>query len=103
MKKITDELDEALKVMSLPDSDKPAIELARQYAMMIDSFPLEHLEKIGPKLLAALESLGMTPKARASIVKGKDNDSTTNKSPLDELRARRDQRQRNATSLDSPS
>jgi hypothetical protein len=100
MEKMLEALNKALEDMSLLDKDKAVVDLARLYARAIDSMPITELEKFGPKYLAVLESLGMTPKARAALVKGKDNDSDSNKSPLDELRARRNQRERNAPSLD---
>lgn len=43
---------------------------------------------LGPKLLAALVELGLTPKARAALSKGGRDDGPA-QSPLDELRARR--------------
>ena len=48
---------------------------------------------LGPKLLAALEALELSPRARAAIVRGGRGHST---SPLDQLRARR------AARLDNP-
>jgi hypothetical protein len=47
------------------------------------------LASLGPKLLAALESLGMTPRARSAVLlRGVTRDGDT-PSPLDQLRARR--------------
>lgn len=77
---------------------EPAAELAMTYARKIDAGG--DLEKLGPQLLAVLESLLLTPKARAAAMRGEKNDSPA-KSPLDELRARRAARQRGTTDLDT--
>jgi hypothetical protein len=56
---------------------------------------------VGPKLLAALEQLQLTPKARSGVLQGGGvPDAGTGKSALDELRARREDR---AAAMDSPS
>lgn len=62
----------AIGALTLDNADTGAVKLARAYAEAIDAAPgdPEVLEKLGPKLLAALESLGATPKARATITKG---------------------------------
>lgn len=44
------------------------------------------MSDFGPKLLAALESLGMTPRARRALVREATNGPA---SPVDELRARK--------------
>jgi len=75
-----------LREMPLTPGDAAAAELAVHYATAIDA-SADDLTKLGPALLAALESLGMTPRARKSLVKGGDGDGPT--SPLDELRQRR--------------
>ena len=53
---------------------------------------------IGPKLLAALEQLQLTPKARTGVLQG-GGPNVGSKSKLDELRERRENR---ATSVDTP-
>lgn len=54
----------------LAESDQAAVRLAREYAAVIDDAGDEDrdkvLERFGPKLLAVLEQLGATPKARAA-------------------------------------
>ena len=51
----------------LTDADAAAVKLARLYAAAIDACDTpDALDKLGPKLLAALEALGATPRARAS-------------------------------------
>jgi hypothetical protein len=44
---------------------------------------------LGPKLLAALDALGLTPKARAAGGKGASGGQSRPADPLDELRAKR--------------
>jgi hypothetical protein len=62
-------VNEALKALDLADEDIAAARLARRYAATIDGSgdAAFVLERLGPKLLAALESLGATPKARAAM------------------------------------
>jgi hypothetical protein len=55
---------------------------------------------VGPKMLAALAALGMTPAARAGVVKG--GSDVRPGSALDELRSRR-ARQRDAAAVDPAS
>lgn len=72
-----------------PDArDGAARALALEYAAQVDAAP-EMLEALGPKLLAALDALGMTPRARSSAVKGAPSAAAN---PLDQLRARRAER-----------
>lgn len=68
--------------------DAAAVELAATYAERVDLG--DSIEKIGPALLATLESLLMTPRARAALVKGAIDEPKP--SPLDELKQRRAQR-----------
>lgn len=74
---------------SLTPADKAAAELAQHYAQMIDTSKGALLNDLGPKLLAALESLGMTPRARRALVKEASGGPV---SPLDQLRERRERR-----------
>lgn len=53
---------------------------------------------LGPKLLAALDALMLTPRARAKVKAVTTNARPA--SPLDELRSRRAARQRHATTVD---
>lgn len=54
--------------------DAAVVRLAITYAEQLDADP-ELLVKLGPQFLAVLESLGMTPRARAAIMaKGGRND-----------------------------
>lgn len=61
-----------IDALTLDLADAGAVKLARTYAEAIDTAAgdPEVLEKLGPRLLAALESLGATPRARAAITKG---------------------------------
>jgi len=77
-------------------ADSAAVELALKYATELDSGG--DLVKVGPLLLAALESLQLTPRSRAA--KGGDDAGATS-NPLDELRARRGARVNNAPAVDS--
>jgi hypothetical protein len=79
---------EALTHVEISDADRAAAELALTYARHIDA--LDDLSKLGPALLNCLAQLGMTPAARKAAVKGGTGAPVT--SPLDELRARREQR-----------
>src|SRR5258708_21178000 len=53
----------------LTAADAAAVKLAQRYAAAIDDADnrAEALERLGPKLLAPLESLGATPAARAQL------------------------------------
>lgn len=88
----------ALDALNLGPSDQGTAELALCYARAVDAEG--GLDKLGPQLLAVLESLGMSPRARASITKGATNGSPS-ASPLDELRARRAARQRDPEAVDA--
>lgn len=79
---------EALGALIIDDQDQAAAELAITYAIAIDSEP-EMIGLLGPRLLACLEALLMTPRARAAIAKGVNDDQRKQLSPLDELRQRR--------------
>lgn len=79
-------------VSSLPrtDQDAAVIQLARRYAAAIDENPSATvLEKIGPKLLAALIELGATPAARKTKQTGPADVVDPTRAAMDELRARR--------------
>lgn len=86
---LTESVAEALDSLPAEPVDAAARELARVYARQIDDCPAT-LVDIGPKLLAVLESLGMTPRARAAATKGSTGGAA--RSPLDELRNRRARR-----------
>lgn len=90
-------LNQGLSALALGDVDEAAVELARTYAGAIDDGG--PLDVLGPKLLAVLDSLGLTPKARAAQKGGADDKPTS--SPLDQLRERRRARQRDTTDLDA--
>lgn len=73
--------------------DGAAIELARVYAREIDGGG--ELARVGPLLLAVLAALLLTPQARAVAFRnGKAPDDGTRKNPVDELRRKRDRRER---------
>lgn len=73
------------------ERDVAAKELALFYARAIDA-DAEMLDTLGPKLLQALESLLLTPRARAAALRKGAPGDPNSKSPLDDLRARRARR-----------
>jgi len=81
----------AIDALTLTPADSGAVKLAHSYATAIDAAdePADMLDRLGPKLLAALEALGATPRARA-VRKGGASAPVASK--LDELRARREKR-----------
>jgi hypothetical protein len=132
---LRESLCESLKAAKVEDRDAATVELARNYARLIDAaapaakyakplaavqqvvngsedpFLAEHWDKIvtalaehtvasdlGPKYLAALAALGLTPASRA-VKGGASNDSEP--SPLDELRERRRTRAQRAAAVDA--
>jgi hypothetical protein len=82
-------VNETLNQLDLSEADAAAAALAKRYAAAIDEAINPHvvLDDLGPKLLAVLESLGATPKARAAIQKGASSSGQTTK--LSALRAAR--------------
>lgn len=85
-------VEETLNALELTDADEAAKELARKYAMAIDSAKDDRskasaMRWIAPQLLNVLESLGATPAARARLKGGKIADAAPRK--LDEFRAHR--------------
>ena len=84
-------LADALKDVPLLPRDSAGAALAKSYAAAIDAAdePGEALDQLGPKLLAVLVQLGMTPAGRGA--KGGTSGAPV-ASKLDELRARREQR-----------
>ncbi|MDM4721147.1 hypothetical protein QTQ03_16640 [Micromonospora sp. WMMA1363] len=82
----------ARPVTEVDQRDTATAELALTYARDIDNGAAE-LSKIGPPLLAALEALRLSPRARATG-KGAKSDEPGNAGRLDELRARRARKSR---------
>jgi hypothetical protein len=89
---LSDSVDAALTEATTEAQDGGTVMLARYLAAAIDEAPdpIAALERLGPKLLAVLEALGMSPRARATAAKGATGGPVGN--PLDELRARRHRR-----------
>jgi hypothetical protein len=83
-------LTRSLTAMVVLPEDEAARELAYRYARTIDANP-DDAVKVGPLLLAVLDALGMTPKARAATVKP---GAPATASKLDELRAARERKVR---------
>lgn len=90
----------ALAEVEITPADAAAVLLAGQYAERIDDYP-DKLDMFGPKLLAVLDALRLTPKARSSVVKGVATGDRID-SPADQLRARRAARANGAAPMDSP-
>lgn len=83
---------ESLKAVTRRDEDEVAVALALEYAAAIDDAGDDPgaLRDFGPKLLAALIELRMTPKARSAVTTGPgQQDGPVKQSASDELRARR--------------
>lgn len=83
-----------LDALTLTPADTAAAELVRKYAAAIDRLPADDVPRligqIGPSLLRALEALGATPAARASIKQTMPDQQAT-VSPLERLRVARGQ------------
>ena len=84
---MTSSVNAALQDITITTKDRAVVELARRYARHIDRSP-DDLAKIGPALLSCLEALGLTPRARRNVTGAND----AHRSPLDELRQRRERR-----------
>lgn len=69
----------------LQPSDQAAVELALMYAANIDTDP-DLIDKLGPKLLAALDALGATPKARKAQTGKAAADDSAPTNPLHRIR-----------------
>lgn len=81
-------MTKALRQLSKAEVD---VELFEKFEALAARIEEAHVAAtIGPKLLAALEQLNMTPKARSAVTKG--GGSTGGRSALDELRERRAKR-----------
>jgi hypothetical protein len=61
---VTSAVTRAIKKAGLSPADSAASALARKYAREIDSGSPDRLAKLGPQLLAVLDHLRMTPRAR---------------------------------------
>jgi hypothetical protein len=97
-------VDEALQAVELQPSDVAAVALARRYADEIDRWEQHSadpeyeggngLKEYGPKLLQALDALGLTPKARRAATRpeGGTGGGASKRNPLDEVRAQRERR-----------
>lgn len=72
--------------------DRGAVDLALAYAADIDAGEGD-LSRLGPALLAVLEALGLTPRARKAV---KNDGQQPAANPLDELRVRRGRKSRPA-------
>jgi hypothetical protein len=78
------QVDAALAAHPVEPRDAATAELARTYAAAIDEGA--DLSKVGPALLAALEALGLSPRARKAV---KSDGQQPSANPLDQLAQRR--------------
>lgn len=92
---LTQVIEDALAAGQLEPRDAAAAELAREYARAIDQGA--DLSKVGPALLAALDALGLTPRARKAV---KSDGQQPAGNPLDQLAAARARKSR-APDLDA--
>ncbi len=95
-----DTLTECFEREPYAPQDKALAHLALTYADELDNDG--ELARLGPLLQSALESLQMSPRARAMSKKGMTTDAKPGNSKLDELRERRE-RKRAATANDTAS
>ena len=82
---LREEVQAALAAHPVEPRDAAAAELALAYAADIDSGEGD-LAKLGPALLAALDALGLTPRARKAV---KSDGQQPAANPLDQLAAAR--------------
>lgn len=83
---ISQALASAVQAAQLKPQDAAAVALCESYAALLDADG-ETLPDLGPKLLRALESLGLTPAGRGA--KGGDSPGARIAAQLDEFTARR--------------
>lgn len=97
----TSALRNALTALDPAPTDGAAVRLAYGYAKALDD-PTTDVHKVGPLFLAALDSLGLTPKGRVAITGQKETErGSDTTSPLDELRAKRHARAHRAAAVDT--
>jgi hypothetical protein len=85
---LTFAVEETLDTLQLSDEDAGLCRLATTYAAAIDA-NAEALSDLGPKLLAALEALGASPRARAAMVRRQGPGVTTELEKLRDARRSR--------------
>lgn len=92
-------VNKAIADTDLRSADSALLELARKYAREIDA---DHkaLRSLGPLLLDVLVEMGVTPKARNSLVRGPQTfDGASDK--ITDLRSRRQDRAANMVKTSS--
>lgn len=97
-----DALALALASLTLLPQDGAAVRLAHRYAELLDTADPDVAIRIGPAFLAVLESLAMTPRARA-LLAGKGGTASDGRSGMDELRRKRAARRDSAAAVDATS
>lgn len=91
-------VQEAIEDLDLMTKDRGTAALALAYAACIDEGA--DLHTTGLQLLAVLDALLMTPRARAIVNKGVTSVSPSD-NPVDEIKARRAKRLRDAEAVDA--
>lgn len=84
--------------IKVKDTDKGVAALILNYAVEIDK-DKDKLRTLGPLLLQAMEALQMSPRARATAVKGGVQVESKPASKTDELRKRREARKHNSEDI----
>jgi hypothetical protein len=102
---MAENVGKALAELPEDPKDAAAHALALRYADAIDSNP-DGLDVFGPKLLRVLDALLLTPRARAAALKGgppsaPDAPVAGQRSPADDLRAKRAARLAGSTVVDT--
>lgn len=83
-------LGRSVRATTVAPESAATVELAKQYARAIDeeAYPLW---RIGPRFLETLDALGLTPRAKAALLKGQSLPAPP-ADPIDELRRQRERR-----------
>lgn len=93
---VSQALEAALEAAELRPADGAAVALGRLYARALDG-PVGDVVELGPRFLALLTALGMTPAGRVALAKGRPVDPDRRESDeQDELAHIRTDRERRA-------
>lgn len=98
-KSLVEAVAEAVDDLDLATKDRGTAALALAYAATIEA--RGELDRMGLQLLAVFDALLMTPRARAIVNKGVTSVSPSD-NPVDEIKARRAKRLRDAQAVDAP-
>lgn len=98
VKGLVDAVTEAIEDLDLAQKDRGTAALALAYAVTMEAGG--DLDRMGLQLLAVFDALLMTPRARAIVNKGVTSVSPSD-NPVDEIKARRAKRLRDAEAVDA--